>query len=371
MSSLRGGVCLLAALAMLAPSAGRAQVRMQFPPASPGSPPAEPLPGPTSGGAPMATFDGTIQAPPPNWDPFATPGTQSPTLFPQDPYLSGGMTMPPGSSLATMQRLLDEVRVEHVWMPGNGFEEFGLHDVEASATFAIPFLHNTQEPLLVTPGFAIHAWNGPKMTAAPISPDMPGEAFDAWLQGAWNPKITPWLSGELAMRVGVYSDFDQVKNESLRYTGKGMVLLCFSPSFKVKAGVWYLDRVNIKLLPAGGIIWEPNQDWRFNILFPDPKISRRLANYGNTQWWLYARGEYGGGSWTVTRLVNPGSVATFDEVDYNDMRVSLGVEFVNESSISGLLEVGLAFERELYYRRTPPGQFDLNSIVFLRGGLSY
>jgi len=320
----------------------------------------------------MATFDGTIQAPPPNWDPFATPGTQSPTLLPQDPYFPGGVTGPPGSTLATMQRLLDELRVEHVWMPGDGSTEFGLHDIEASATFAVPFLYNSRDPLLVTPGFAIHAWNGPNMTVAPASPDMPGEAFDAWLQGAWNPRVTDWLSAELALRVGVYSDFDRITNESLRYTGKGMVLLAFSPSVKVKAGVWYLDRVDIKLLPAGGIIWEPNPDWRFNILFPDPKISRRLANYGNTQWWVYARGDYGGGSWTVTRNVNPGPVARFDEVDYNDLRVSLGVEFLNESWISGLFEVGLAFERELYYRRTLPGhEFELDSIVYLRSGLSY
>jgi len=340
------------------------QTQMQFPSSTP---PVEPVPGPTpEGGPPVATFNHTIQPPPPSWDPYATPGTQPSTLVPQDPYFPGGVSGPPGSTVGQMQRLIDELRLDYVWMPGDAARELGVNDMETSATVAIPFLYNSENPLLVTPGFAIHAFNGPE-GFGPATADMPGQVFDAYLQGAWNPTVTDWFSGELSFRIGVYSDFtDKITGQSIRYTGKGLAVLAFSPSFTVKAGVWYLDRVRIKMLPAGGIVWEPNSDWRFDVLFPNPKIARRLSNYGNTQWWMYARGEYGGGSWEVTRAFGPQ-----DQVDYNDLRVALGFEFINENSISGLFEVGYAFERELFYRRPMPEQFDLTSTVFVRGGLTY
>ena len=72
--------------------------------------------------------------------------------------------------------------------------------------------------------------------------------------------------------------------------GKGLAVLTFSPSIKIKAGVWYLDRVVVKILPAGGICWTPNPDVYFDILFPNPKIGKRLTTWGNTDWWIYCLG---------------------------------------------------------------------------------
>ena len=52
-----------------------------------------------------------------------------------------------------------------------------------------------------------------------------------------NPQPTDWLGAELSFRIGVYSDFVQVVVRSIRYTGTGLAVLNFSPSFKIKAGV--------------------------------------------------------------------------------------------------------------------------------------
>ncbi|HBO45149.1 MAG TPA: hypothetical protein DD670_14720, partial [Planctomycetaceae bacterium] len=106
------------------------------------------------------------------------------------------------------------------------------------------------------------------------------------------------------------------------------------------------------------------QDWTFDIFFPAPKITRRFPNYGNTQWWLYARGEYGGGSWTVFDSVT----TEINQLDYNDLRCSLGLEFNRMDRIGGLIEVGVAFERELV-QRWPWETFDPSTTVFLRAGL--
>jgi len=358
---------LLAVVLAVAGVPARAQ-RVQFPTELPSS---APVPAPAAvGPAPTATLEGTIQPPSVDWDPYATPGTAPPSLLPEDPYFQAGPPGAVGGTFTTMRRFLDKLRLDYVWMPGTAANEFGINDVDLSATFAIPVLYNTETPLLVTPGFAFHLWNGP---AAP-GVDMPPFAFDAYLDAAWNPQVTPWLGGEVSFRVGVFSDFKKVTEDSIRFPSKGLVVLTFSPSFKVKAGVVYLDRLPVKILPAGGIIWTPNPDVRFEILFPNPKISRRLTTWGNTEWWGYARGEYGGGQWTVNRFAGnvPAGFANPDLVGYNDLRFAVGLEFIRLGGLTGLFEAGVAFERELRYRsQFPPTVFYPNTTMFLRAGLAY
>ncbi|MHC4181329.1 MAG: hypothetical protein ACYSWU_27850 [Planctomycetota bacterium] len=171
--------------------------RERFPSTLPSTLPSDyapPAPG-AVGPAPMATFEGTIQPPPADWDPYGTPGTAPPTMLPEDPYFQYGAPGGYGGTFTTMRRLLDEVRFDYVWMPGTAANELGINDVELSATFTIPF---TAKPILVTPGFAARWWNGP--AAADV--DLPSRVFDAYLDAAWNPQVTPWLGGELAFRVG-------------------------------------------------------------------------------------------------------------------------------------------------------------------------
>jgi len=306
----------------------------------------------------------SISPPPPQWDPYASPGAQ---LTPTDPLqpLFGGAA---GQGLPKIgQRLLDHWQFEYLWMPGNASEELGIHHWELSGTFAFPFLWNSQYPLLVTPGFGMWFWNGPD------SPhDMPTRTYDAFLEGAWNPQVNQWLGGELSFRIGVYSDFKKVTIDALRFQGKGMAVLTLNQAFQCKFGVWYLDRNRVKVLPAGGIIWTPNSDVRFEILFPNPRLTQRLTTWGTTEWWWYVRGEYGGGAWEFTRdpaSVGPGVV---DHVDYNDLEVALGLEFKALSGLTGHIEAGLAFDRELFYAsRNPDAFFRPNPAFLLRAGITY
>jgi len=315
----------------------------------------------------MATLEGSIQPPPPAWDPYAPPVASPPSLLPQDPYLTSP-TFPGFSAdatVATMKKFLQELRLDYHWFAGTGQDELGINDVELTATFAIPFLYNAQTPLLVTPGFGIHLWDGPESPEA----DMPPRTYDAFLDVAWRPQVTQWLGGDLGVRVGVYSDFKKWDDHNLRVMGRGIAVLSFSPAIQVRAGAMYLDRVRVKILPAGGLVWTPSPDTRFDILFPNPKIARRLTTVGNTEWWGYARGEYGGGSWAIQReLMLPGEI---DRVDYNDLRFAMGVEFMRSQGLHGLFEVGFAFERELVYASRQPQAFHPNPTVFLHGSIAF
>lgn len=365
---------LVAALAMaLLPDVGFGQ-RTRFPtPAPLVDTAATPQPVPVTPGTvpgPLP-FESSVQPPPPTWDPYAPPGAaQAPSLLGPDyapPVVVPGM----GEITTKMQRFLDELRLDYVFIAARGSKRFGTNDLELSSSFAIPAFGNTQTPFYVTPGFAFHWWKGPVSTSGPppvgILADLPPRVYDAWLDAAWNPQITPQLGGELAFRIGVYSDFSEVTAESLRYTGKGYVVVGITPNLKAKGGIVYLDRVRIKVLPAGGLVWTPNPDVQLDILFPDPRIARRLTTIGNTEWWIYARGEYGGGSWTVKPDAGDGPL---DQIDYNDLRFALGLDFERGGGLGGLIELGTAFDRELLLRSTRQ-KYSPSTTIFLRAGLTY
>lgn len=325
---------------------------------------------------PLPLYQGQSAVPPAAWDPYAPPGTTtSPPLLPAD-YYPQVPTLDMAKVNGWRQKFLDEVRLDYVYMPARGSKRFGTNDLDLSATFAFPFLYNKESPLLVTPGFAFHWWEGPVSSQLPPASSLnylPPRVYDAYLDAAWNPQLSSavsgsnWLSGELAFRVGVYSDFKKVTAESIRYTGHGFAVLTFSSVWKAKFGIVYYDRVRIKLLPAGGLVWTPNEDTRFDILFPNPMFSRRMRSMGTTNLWLYLRGEYGGGSWVLTPAAPMNQI---DQFDYNDMRAALGVEFDNEKSIDALFEVGVAFERQLVVRSTDE-EFSPSTTIFLRAGATY
>lgn len=320
------------------------------------------LPGPAPG--PQASFQGGI-LPPPSWDPYAPPGTGTTPLFSSDPALSLG---PGGLPPAT--KLLQDIRLSHTWLAGPTVSDLGVNESQISATFAFPLFH-LETPFLITPGFGIEMWDGPvtliDLDPKTPAPDLPPRTYDAYLDTCWNPQITPWLGAELGARVGVYSDFTKVVSHSIRVQGHGLAVLSFSPSFQIKAGAIYADRNKIKLLPAGGVVWTPSSDTKFEILFPNPRFSHRLATLGTADWWWYLRGEYGGGAWTVRRAYT-GDV---ERIDYNDIRVALGLEFISGPTLKGYFEVGGAFNREVLYVESPNDNFKPGETFFLGAGVAF
>ena len=317
---------------------------------------------------PVATFQNNAVVPPTTWDPYAPPGSvAAPSLLPTDAY-PVVPTMDFTQVNEWRQKFLDEVRIDYYFIPARGSKRFGTNDLELSSTFAFPFLYNEKTPLKVTPGFAFHWWEGPMGSDVPSSmTSLPPRVYDAYIDTAWNPQPTPWFGGELCFRVGVYTDFQRVTTESIRYTGQGLAVITFSPVLKAKLGIVYYDRVKVKLLPAGGLVWTPNENVRFDILFPNPMFSRRMTTMGTTDLWLYLRGEYGGGSWAITPQFP--ADAPMDQYDYNDLRAALGCEFDNVTGLDALVEVGVSFERELVSRFADQ-QYNPSTTIFLRVGVT-
>lgn len=90
----------------------------------------------------------------------------------------------------------------------------------------------------------------------------------------WTPVGNPIdlriLGAELGLRVGMFSDFETATSDSLPIQGRGIGACArITPRVTLKGGVIYLDRNKVKLLPAGGVLWQPNPDTRFDLFFPN------------------------------------------------------------------------------------------------------
>lgn len=322
--------------------------------------------GPGVAPTPGAVYQGTTP-PPPSWDPYAVPGNATPSVFPQGGIFPGVQGQ---GFYNTMIRFREATGLRFTWMGGS---DLGVDDLELYSTFAFPFLTTSGPPLRVTPGFAFHWWDGPVSSALPESQDMPAVTYDAYLDAAWNPQISPVLGGELNVRVGVYSDFKRVTSDSLRFQGAGYLTLALTPNWKLKGGVIYLDRVRLKMLPAGGAIWVDNPSnptMELALFFPSPRFAMRLPQQTVADVWWYVRGDYGGGSWTIKRT-SGANIGASEQVDYNDLRLATGLEFYRLRGLRGYAEVGLAFSRELVYEAGWTDKYKPDASVFLSGGLAF
>lgn len=323
------------------------------PPALPGSP-AWPAPGVNSPwmNAPAPTPYG---APYPGQAP-AQPGSLFPNGFPTN--TSG----PP------YQRLFQDTGFQYTWLAPTSNNSLQMHDVELSTSAFFPNFLRGRGPLRVTPGFAFHFLDGP---AEPdITSDLPPRLYSAYLDFGWEPEFTPQFGAEVNFRTGIYTDFDTVTWDSLRFMGSGVGVIRVTPTTALKLGVAYIDRQDLKLLPAAGILWQPNAQTRWDIFFPNPKLASYLRTVGNSQVWWYLGGEYGGGSWTMKREQDP-QVDASEKIDINDIRVYVGLEWNNLNRWYGFIEAGYVFEREIYYTVVPTDTVSLDSTIMLRAGLSF
>jgi hypothetical protein len=293
-----------------------------------------------------------------------------------------------GGYLVSAQKAMQEIGFEHTYLQGKQSpNQLGINRAEVYATFGVPLSYTTDSPLLITPGFAVNWLDGPLSqptnSTAPVAKvqELPPRLYDAYLDFAWFPQFTPQFGAELGFRTGVWSDFSKVNKQSIRLLGRALAKVSVSPTLDVLFGAVYLDRNHIKMLPAGGVYWRPTPEWDAYLVFPNPKVRKRFSNYGNTEWYWYVAGEYGGGAWTATVQVQENSSSPWDKwttpIDINDLRILGGIEWETASQVRGHFEAGYVWDREvLYVNRGPlPSTLNMNfnpkPTFMLRGGVIF
>jgi hypothetical protein len=270
----------------------------------------------------------------------------------------GQPRLPPGVRNGFFQKVLFDA----TWLAPGGSNGMGVNDLALQSIFALP-CPKPDSPLVITPGFDVQFLQGPQ------NADLPPRLYDSYVDFRWLSQVTPTLGLDLAITPGVFSDFDQQSGKAFRMQGHGAAAWTWNETTKIVVGGAYLDRPDVEFIPIGGVIWTPSSDLKFDLIFPHPKISRRVYWGGNTgddvQDWVYVAGEFNGDAWAIRR-----SDGLDDQVVISDYRLVFGMERKVLNGLSSRFEVGYVFGRRIKYRSDTPDVHPSDTVM-LRGGLTY
>ena len=138
----------------------------------------------------------------------------------------------------------------------------------------------------------------------PKNADLPPQLYESYVDFRWLSQVTPKLGLDLAITPGVFSDFDQESGKAFRLQGHGAAAWTWNETTKFVLGAAYLDRPDVEVIPIGGVIWTPNADVKFDLIFPHPEDFAPhhwwTGQSGDAvQDWAYIAGEFTGDAWAI------------------------------------------------------------------------
>jgi hypothetical protein len=270
-----------------------------------------------------------------------------------------GRKLPPGAKPGPLQQVIFTT-TELPRLASNGL---GLTTLDTSLTIGLP-APTVDSPLLLTPGFG---GTFVDEVSGPMDPGLPGQLYDAWLQARWMRKVGDSFGVDLAVAPGWYSDFVNDTPQALRVTGHGFGAYEATKDLRIVAGVIYLDRYDVNILPAGGLLWTPSDDRRFELIFPRPRLAWRVKESDSGAQWVYLAGEFGGNQWAVRR-----DSGANDVVVYHDYRLLAGWERrPADLGISWRVETGWVFGRLVEYYITDTADYRPSDTFVVRAGVWY
>ena len=152
----------------------------------------------------------------------------------------------------------------------------------------------------------------------------------------------------LGITPGIWTDFAKTSGEDFRLPARVLGTYKVYEGLFIAAGVDYTDNFYRNILPAGGVIWIPNETFRVELVYPRSRVVYRQSSYLQ----IYGLFERGGDTYNVSTQFNN---ADYDEdLQYKDYRVMLGVQFDYFDRVGLFGEVGWAFDRLYRFSGTDP-----------------
>lgn len=254
---------------------------------------------------------------------------------------------------------LQRLRLSGGWIDGGDQTELGIATWKTAATLAVP-LGSFENLLLVTPSFEAHYLDGPS------SARIPDSLYHAGLDLMWRKRWDDRWGSMIAVAPALASDFETSEG-AMRVTGRALATWQWVPErLTLLFGVVYLDRDDVNLLPGVGMIWTPTPDYRLDLVFPRPKLARRIAFVPRTREdWIYVSGALGGRTWAVQR-----EEGVTDDLTLRDYRITAGWERIMDGGGGLFAELGFVFGRKLQYEAAPVN-LSFDDTFVLRTGISY
>jgi len=253
------------------------------------------------------------------------------------------------------------------WVLRNGSGGIGFFSVVGDSPSWEFDPDSRKEGLETDFGTSIHFVDGPGRSGS----DLPPRLFDIFWNTRFKAETDYGFGIDANFKMGLFTDFEDSVREGWRFPGRvlayGDIWRSSSEIGRVVAGFEYLDLEQTELLPAGGIIFEPNPDTKIDLYFPRPQIRLRVDHDESEDQWLYFRGEYHGSAWAVER-----TAGNADLVSLTEYRATIGLETIpsDKEESSSFIEVGFLFNRDLEYR-SGVGNFQPDDTVVIRLGSRY
>lgn len=235
----------------------------------------------------------------------------------------------------------------------------GRTQLKTAATVAVP-LGSFENLLLITPNFDVDLIDSDPWV------DVPDALYNAGVNFMFRKQLNDRWGTLLAVSPGYASDFEN-SEDALRIRGFGFANWQWVPEhLTLLLGVVYLDRNDLPLLPAVGLVWAPTPDWQFDLTFPRPKLAHRLKFVpAECEEWIFLSGQIGGRTWSVER-----ANGLADELTLRDYRVTFGWEKIVDGGGGFSVEIGWAFGRELEYE-IQPLELPFDDAVLVRAGITF
>jgi len=219
----------------------------------------------------------------------------------------------------------------------NNASGFGFSSVTKQATFAVPPFFKGS-PIMFSPGYTGHFLDGPG------SVDAPPRLHEIELEFRWMNQLTQRWGIDTALAPSYYGDFENRSSDAFRVTGRIIGAFSWSPRLRIVGGALFLGREDYPIVPIGGIVWEPTEDWNLELVLPRPRIYYRFYNDDVIEHRSFVGGEFGGNTWAIERA---GGV--YDKFTYADLRLVAGWERKAKRGITARVEAGWVFSREVSY----------------------
>ncbi|MGL6225753.1 MAG: hypothetical protein ACRC10_03895 [Thermoguttaceae bacterium] len=253
------------------------------------------------------------------------------------------------------------------WSPS--LNDKGLEVMEANISFTTMF-----------PVFLPHFRYRPQMTLLSVTPNF--KYTNLHYEGSGYLPNSLYTGGVTTGLFGIVNErWKLMANVMPKYSGDGqsnyrslvcpaMLAAIWTPNEKwnVTVGVIYLDRSDIPILPIGGAIYTPHEDWRFELTAPQVNIARRLNAYCSSreQNWLFIGGGFSGSSWSITS-VN-------DQSDYAMSReyvIKTGWEHTRTDLYKVTTDVAYVFGRQIQFDRQTQATIKPSDSLALRLTVSF
>ncbi|WP_145091069.1 hypothetical protein [Rosistilla carotiformis] len=250
------------------------------------------------------------------------------------------------------------VSVSSGYVSDAGEDALSIADYKVSARLAVP-LGSFQNLLVLSPSFRQYFVN------AGDAIDVPNRLYETGVSFFTRYQWKPGLSILAMVSPQLRTDFE-TEDHSWRLSGFGLIAWEWIPEvLTVSFGAAYLGRDDLPVLPAVGLDWRPNSDWRLELMFPRPRLLHRIAKNGPlSETWGYASIAPGGNTFNVRRRDGRD-----DELTLGDIRTMFGVEQIRDGGRGWFAELGIAFARSIEYESGD--EYDFDAGLFANAGMTF